>query len=219
MSIFEPLANKQKSPFITEDDVLQNCETSARPGQEHLQFGDACVCHLQVLQILRIPPRVTRAAHTSNDTAVAALDVLLAFNKQSVVRCSTMLDCKDCFGGGTSFLLVLTLLSQILALYYSASKSYLAHTVPTSGRDAGETSIVPGPLRLNFGAYKLDKEDEMLLKKELMLIELRKVESLLSRFRKVVGELDDRTESGAYEAFDENIVESSFTFLIGEGIL
>ena len=188
------------SPFAAENAVPEKGEESAGSGDWSLQFGDICDCHGQLLQALRIPPRVIKAARTSKDTAVAAFDVLLAANKQSIRRCAMVLDCQDGFGGSTSYLLVFTLLSQVLTLYHSACQSYLVNPSVTPDNDSRESSIVPGPSTLNFGAYKLDQEDEILLKKELMLIELRKVESLLSRLKSLVGEVDDRTECSAYEA-------------------
>ncbi|KAL8723398.1 MAG: hypothetical protein Q9225_000314 [Loekoesia sp. 1 TL-2023] len=190
----------EKVPFTAEDAIPEKGEGNARSGDWGLQAGDACDCHVQLLQALGVPPRVIRAAHTNGDTAVANFDVLLAANKRSIGRCATMLGCKECFGGSTSFLLIFTLLSQILALYRSACVSYLVQPVTAPGDDFRKSSIVPGPLRLKFGAYELDQADENLLKKELMLIELRKVESLLSRLKNLVGEIDDRAECSAYEA-------------------
>ena len=207
-----PIGNKPHFAAAEADAILERRAGNAiMPGDWDLlpPVEDACDCHTQLLQALRVPPRVIKAAHASRDTTapVAAFDVLLAANKQSIQRCTTLLGCNDCFDGSRSFLSVFTLLSQILTLYSSACESYLVQPPPpaaaaTSGNHGRQQPppVVPGPLRLNFGAYNLDHEDEALLKKELVLIELRKVESLLSRLRDRVGEVDDRAECGAYEA-------------------
>ncbi|KAI9801585.1 MAG: hypothetical protein M1825_003264 [Sarcosagium campestre] len=172
--------------------------------QQQQQYHDGrggCNCLMPLLQALQIPPHVNKAAAAPGKTgsAVAAFDVLLATNQQAIGRCVAMLGCASCFGSSTSFLLISALLNQTLALYQSACEVYLARpSAATNG--GGEAPVAPSSMRLTLGAYRIEEEDEGLLKKELVLIELRKVESLLSRFRHQIGQVEDRSESDTYEA-------------------
>ena len=158
----------------------------------------ACKCHAEVLEALHLSQHLGAGVRKSGDLHIP-FDVLLAENKSAVGRCSSMLNCRPCFCGSTSFLLVAALLSQALTLYNLACEYYLARS-PTETGIQRARSIVPGPLRINFGAYKLEEEDEILLKKELMLIELRKVEMLLSRLKIAADELEDQSENATYDA-------------------
>ena len=182
---------------------------------EEVQPKNSCDCHVQLLEALQVSPQLSKPARTKGGgTATIAFDIILATNKRAIGKCMTMLGCKGCFGDSTSILLTTTLLSQTLALYHSACEVYLApgpgsKASTADGNRAGcdgggdeemaDEPIVPGPLRLNIGRYELEEEDEILLKKELMLIELRKVEGLISRLRSLIGQVDDPSESGAYE--------------------
>ena len=56
------------------------------------------------------------------------------------------------------------------------------------------------PVRVTLGAYRLDSEDEGRLKVKLMLIELRKVDGLLGRFRERVGMVSVKYESRTHES-------------------
>ena len=165
-----------------------------------------CNCHFCLLENLKSIPQAAKFARSNGqDNSVGTLDVILASNKRSIGCCTTYMNC-PCSEGSTSFLLIVTMLSQVLALYHSACENFLdpKHVRAVSGLGsngssdiddggAGGETIVPGPLRLHFGSYELEEEDEVLLKKELMLIELRKVESLLVRLR---GTLEVEGESG-----------------------
>ena len=173
---------------------------------ENQSKNQTCDCHVRLLEALQISPEVSKVGRSKGpQTPTIAFDIILATNKRAIGRCVTMLGCGSCFGGSTSILLTTALLSQILALYHSACEVYLAHrpasksSADQAGGEKRQESIVPGPLRLNIGSYELEEEDEILLKKELMLIELRKVEGLLSRLRGAIGPVDDPSESGAYE--------------------
>ncbi|KAI9795936.1 MAG: hypothetical protein M1833_006584 [Piccolia ochrophora] len=199
--LYEQATTGEKGSLLGGGDSteLMRGEGVVRLGDEEGQQGDACNCLVPLLQAMQIPPHVTRAARGKEDgAALAAFDVLLATNQQAINVCVAMLGCASCFGSSTSFLLITAVLNQTLALYHSACKVYLARPAASDGEAAPR--IVPGPLRLTLGAYRIEEEDEGLLKKELVLIELRKVESLLSRFRDLIGKVEDRAESGTYEA-------------------
>ena len=158
----------------------------------------SCDCHARVLEALHLSQHLGAGIRKAGDFRIA-LDRVLVENKSAITRCSKVLDCTPCFAGSTSFLLVATLLSQILTLYQLACEIYLRRIPAETGHQTDQ-AIVPGPLRINFGAYELEEEDEVLLKKELVLIELRKVESLLGRLKGATKRLNDRSEHGTYDA-------------------
>lgn len=171
------------------------CPTAASKAQ--------CDCIIPILQVLQHPLHRNRRREGKSIAETAAFDALLATNQRSIELCRTTLYCTSCFGSSTSFLLVPVLLNQILAVYMSACEVYLAGPNGTAAAAAAEgalSTIVPGSLRLTLGGYKITEEDECLLKKELVLIELRKVETLLSRYRHLNGTVKDRSEASTYEA-------------------
>ena len=157
-------------------------------------------CIVPILQVLQHPLHKNRRREGKGIAETAAFDALLATNQRSIELCRTTLYCTSCFGSDTSFLLVPVLLNQILAVYMSACEVYLARPKGTATAAEAALPIVPGSLRFTLGGYKITDEDESLLKKELVLIELRKVESLLSRYKHLVGTIRDRSEASTYEA-------------------
>lgn len=165
-----------------------------------------CDCIIPILQVLQHPLHNNRRREGKGIAETAAFDALLATNQRSIELCRTTLYCTSCFGSSTSFLLVPVLLNQILAVYMSACEVYLAGPQVTDAAAAAAaaegalSTIVPGSLRWTLGGYKITEEDDCLLKKELVLIELRKVETLLSRYKHLNGTVKDRSEASTYEA-------------------
>lgn len=76
------------------------------------------------------------------------------------------------------------------------------HSNDTDGdcRSCSPFSKCSSPARITLGAYRLDSEDEGRLRMHLMLIELRKVDGLLVRFRKRVGMVSAKHEACTYES-------------------
>ena len=168
----------------------ETCKTAASKPQ--------CDCLDPILQVLQHPLHKYRRREDKRIAETAALDALLTTNQLSIELCKTALYCSSCFGGSTAFLLLPVLLTRVLAVYISASEAYLVR--PKEAAIAPALPIVPGSLRLTLGGYKIADEDEYLLKKELILIELRKVETLLSRYKHLIDTFEDRSETSTYEA-------------------
>ena len=156
-----------------------------------------CDCIFSILQLLQHPLHKNRRREGENIAETAALDTLLATNQRSIELCKTTLYCNSCFGSSTSFLLLPVLLTQILTVYMSACEVYLAW--PKEAAVAPALPIVPESLHLTLGGYKITDEDAYLLKRELLLIELRKVERLLSRYKHLIDTVEDRSEARTYE--------------------
>lgn len=185
-------------------------DPSQKRSQGSSNLPSGCPCTPSILRALESSPVNTKTNKDTANNPAITLDILLATNKTAISQCITMLSCA-CFGSSTSFLLLSALLNQTLGLYQLACEDYLARSQsnsnpppPSASAPAPTTQNTalndpsPSP-RLDFGAYRIEAEDDMLLKRELVLLELRKVGALLDRFRERIGKVRDRVESSTYD--------------------
>ena len=121
-------------------------------------------------------------------------DIVLTINREAMESCSAMLECSKCVsksGRSISTMMLATIFGKVMSLYRAAC--FLRF---------GPTTNLHDTAQLAFGAYTVTGENRQLLEIEILLLELRKVESILAiyseRFRSTQTEKDD--ESSVYNA-------------------
>ena len=179
------LASSPEIPALEGD----NSQLLVPPGGEAKSTCDCFAVCLQALQTLHNHSWTPASAQPGG----LPFDVVLNINREAMRGCATMLDCEKCVsqsGSSISTMLLATIFGKIISLYGSAC---LFRFGPSPRNQA--------VVKLAFGAYTLTGEDRRLLEMEIILLELRKVESILlsyhERFRDAQAEKD---ESSVYNA-------------------
>lgn len=167
---------------------------NGRPGDKPKSAGCDCfaVC-LQALQTLHNHSWLPNSAQPG----ALPFDVVLTINQVAMRECATMLECDKCvskIGSSISTMLLATIFGKIISLYGSACFFRF-------GASTGNQAVV----KLALGAYTLTGEDRRLLEMEIILLELRKVESILltyqERFRGDASQAEkNKDETGVYNA-------------------
>ena len=158
---------------------------------------------LQALQTLHNHSRLPGSAQPGG----LPFDVVLTINREAMRGCSAMLDCAKCVsksGSSVSTMLLATIFGKIISLYGAAC--FLRFGPSTGGVGGNGQAVV----KLAFGAYTLTGEDRRLLEMEIILLELRKVESILlayqERFRDAQAERDETSVYNALTCYlDKNL--------------
>lgn len=116
-------------------------------------------------------------------------DIVLNINREAMETCSTMLGCANCVsksGRSISTMMLATIFGKVMSLYRAAC--FLRF---------GPSTSMQATAQLAFGAYTVTGENRQLLEIEILLLELRKVETILAvyseRFRNAQAEKDDET--------------------------
>ena len=182
-------------------------ESSAQQeaGQETGQSGPptrySCDCFAVCLQALQ-----TLHNHSwlpaSTQAGGLPFDVVLTINREAMGGCAAMLDCAKCVsksGSSISTMLLATIFGKIISLYGAAC--FFRFGPATSSQAV---------VKLAFGAYTLTGEDRRLLEMEIILLELKKVESILhtyqERFRHAQAEKDETSVYNALTSYlDKNL--------------
>ena len=116
------------------------------------------------------------------EAADAPFDVTLAKNKEAIAMCDSILRCQ-CHPDSSTILLLVALIGKILLLYQSLEQ------------------IVHLPTRLTLGSYEMDSMEDEGLKIIILLIELRKLNGVLSNFAgRFCNSCTVDQESASYEA-------------------
>lgn len=167
---------------------------NSRPGDKLNSAGCDCfaVC-LQALQTLHNHSWLPASAQPG----ALPFDVVLTINQEAMRGCAAMLDCDKCVsktGSSISTMLLATIFGKIISLYGSACFFRF-------GASTGNQAVV----KLALGAYTLTGEDRRLLEMEIILLELRKVESILlsyqERFRGDASQVEkNKDETSVYNA-------------------
>lgn len=168
------------------------------PGGESKFPCDCFALCLQALQTLHNHSRVPASAQPGG----LPFDVVLTINREAMRGCAAILDCPKCVsksGSSISTMLLATIFGKIISLYGAACFFRF-------GPSTGQQAVV----KLAFGAYTLTGEDRRLLEMEIILLELRKVESILlayqERFRDAQAEKDETSVYNALTCYlDKNL--------------
>ncbi len=120
-------------------------------------------------------------------------DIVLSINREAIDGCSALLGCTKCvskIGSSITTMLLATIFGKVMSLYRATCMFRF-----------GSSTGVQASAQLAFGAYTVTGEDRQLLEIEILLLELRKVENILTlyheRFHNAQAELD---ESSVYTA-------------------
>ena len=167
----QPQENGHREMIKTETEREQPCDCFA-----------AC---LQVLQSLHNHSWLL----SSSQQEGPPFDIVLQINREAMNSCSTMLECGKCVsksGRSISTMMLATIFGKVMSLYRAAC--FLRF---------GPSTSMQATAQLAFGAYTVTGENRQLLEIEILLLELRKVESILGvysqRFSNTHAEKDDET--------------------------
>ena len=176
-------------------------QDSAQPDQPDMGNRYTCDCFALCLQALQTLHNHSHLPAASQQGGLP-FDVVLTINREAMVGCAAMLNCAKCVsksGNSISTMLLATIFGKIISLYGAAC--YFRFGSSTSSQTA---------VKLAFGAYTLTGEDRRLLEMEIILLELRKVESILTsyqeRFRNAQAEKDETSVYNALTSYlDKNL--------------
>ena len=189
-----PSSNSAASPEVPPQDL---------PQLDHSELGikQTCDCFALCLQALQTLHNHSHLPASSQPGGLP-FDVVLTINREAMVGCSAMLDCAKCVsktGNSISTMLLATIFGKIISLYGAACFFRF-----------GPSTNSQAMVKLAFGAYTLTGEDRRLLEMEIILLELRKVESILityqERFRNAQAEKDETSVYNALTSYlDKNL--------------
>lgn len=186
MTPYDPSLSSASSDGLVPQDLGRALETNRDRFEAQCDCFAACI---QALQALHNHSWLS----ASTEPGGLPFDVVLTINREALRGCGGMLDCVRCVsktGSSISTMLLGTIFGKIISLYGAAC---LFRFGPTSDSQAA--------VSLAYGAYTLTGEDRGLLEMEIIIRELKKVESVLimyqERFRNAGAEKD---ESSIYDA-------------------
>jgi hypothetical protein len=170
-----------------------------------------CACFCETMRTLR-DLRIQIMDHGTSQS----LDVALAKNNTAIGKVSDVLRCTSVHDSIIN-MLILVLLNQSISLYQcgqrlagDAAATAAKETSPPSisfpfpfpfdlaseAKTKTATATLPAA-KITLGTFELDSDDDQSLKNRVLLVELKKVQTLLTEFKK---RLRDRT--GGPETFD-----------------
>ncbi len=155
-----------------------------------LSYGDqACDCFAACLSVLQTLHNHSWLLSSAQHGGGPPFDIVLTINREAMESCSTMLECATCVsksGRSISTMMLATIFGKVMSLYRAAC--FLRF---------GPSTSMQATAQLAFGAYTVTGENRQLLEIEILLLELKKVESILAiyseRFRTTQAEKDDET--------------------------
>ena len=176
-----PTPSQQPQPFLSSEPMLlqdeftdlyfpQLPEPTTVPS--HLSSSETCLCGNTTFDILR-------SLH--DQASNIAFDKILAANKSAVNTITTLLSC-PCTRDSTSIMTLAVALTKIMSLYQSIGRSSFLAFAANSNPDAHAASLLPTPITL--GAYQVDRAEEEQIKLQVVLNDLRKVDSIMAKFQK-----------------------------------
>lgn len=146
----------------------------------------------------------------SLDPHSLALDTILSDSKDMINRGEALLNC-SCSENGTLIMLLASLVAEHLSFLQAATAASAADSgspTTTSTITGSTTASTPNsesqaaasyPSRLTIGNYIVDREDEVRLRIEMILMELRKTNAFLLKFKTKMARLRVGYESKTYE--------------------
>ncbi|KAL2037625.1 hypothetical protein N7G274_009570 [Stereocaulon virgatum] len=156
--------------------------------KSNTENSQPCDCFAACLQVLQSLHNHSSLLSTTQQDG-PPFDVVLKINREAMESCSTMLECGTCVsksGRSISTMMLATIFGKVMSLYRAAC--FLRF---------GPSTSMQATAQLAFGAYTVTGENRQLLEIEILLLELRKVESILAvyskRFMNTQAEKDDET--------------------------
>ena len=175
-----------------------------------------CDCFAACLSVLQSLHNHSALLSSTSPHGIPPFDIVLTINRDAMETCSTMLSCAHCVsksGRSISTMMLATIFGKVMSLYRAACflrfapsgsnpSSSSSNNSSSSSSSSSTTGMMHATAQLAFGAYTVTGENRQLLELEILLLELRKVESILGayaeRFRNQQKERDD--ETGVYDA-------------------
>ncbi|MCJ1474935.1 hypothetical protein MMC13_003595 [Lambiella insularis] len=159
-----------------------NLSPSITPAQSPTSpvYSSSCRCFKTILQTLS-------NLYVFSSFPNLTFDVALARNKEAVALCLAALAC-NCATEASFGLLYISLIAKILSIYQSSCGVW-------SNQSSSSTSA-----RLTLGVYNLDRDDEERIKMILVRMELRKVETLVTKVKEKACQHEAESELMAFEA-------------------
>ncbi len=181
------------APWVDYKDPYQYSASEtcdARLGALPTLFMDECLAQTTSCNCFNTCLKTLQTLHNFNTVPPASsFDVVLTVNQKAMETCSQTLNCSICNSGshsGLRTMLLGTILGRIILIYQDASRDYFG---PACG---------PGshPLPLTFGVYRVASEDIRWMQLVIILRDLKKFKSLLTRFQKIARgtEVEDDVE-------------------------
>ncbi|PSN72926.1 hypothetical protein BS50DRAFT_173513 [Corynespora cassiicola Philippines] len=146
----------------------------------------------ETLQSLHLPHHVCQSNPTSTPnglTPASSIDQVMATNRRAIQVFNQLLQC-PCSGNSGLVLALSLIILKILSSYTAIGRS-TTRTATTGYTASDNTSGTSTPwedremvldIPISMGAYQIDAEDEMHLKLQLVINELRKVSKLIDAF-------------------------------------
>lgn len=143
--------------------------------------------------------------------------------------CARALSCACSRKDYVCVLTVTLLLACVVSVFereFTSSYNNLGHPTPASEDDFMQVDVVPQDRettpRFSFGKFQLDVEDEWKLKKEIMWLQVQKVEGLVEAFQEMIrrGNIDKEDWAGkgnAWEALAEVLARKVEKLRMGWG--
>ncbi|MCJ1453998.1 hypothetical protein MMC28_004348 [Mycoblastus sanguinarius] len=141
----------------------------------------SCTCSATTFEILR-------TLHDRSSNPSTPFDTVLATNKGIVSRISNILNC-TCTHDPTSIITLAASITKMLSWYQNICR--MPSTQPDTSSSTHPTPII-------LGSYRLEGEDEDAVKMQVVLNELRKVDTLMARFGERFREMRAKQESAFY---------------------
>ena len=151
--------------------------------------GSSCNCFDSIFEALYALQKQFKSHPTT-------LDAVLAANQDVIGRGEAILAC-DCSNDSTSIMLLSGLIAKLLSLYSSISGT--SSTSSSSSPESSDFVSITPPARITIGKYTMEGRDEEQMLTEIIMIELRKLNSMLLKFRDKFRGLPAEHESRTYE--------------------
>lgn len=145
------------------------------------------------LQSLHLPQNFCQSNPTSAPSGLAptsSIDQVLATNRRAIQTFHQLLQC-PCSGNSGMILALSLIILKILSCYTAIGRSTFSRPAGSVISDHTSNSSTPWEddrgmvmdIPISMGAYQIDAEDEMHLKLQLVINELRKVSKLIDSFQ------------------------------------
>lgn len=181
---FEPVAGlkdpaKLSSPSVRLDSPSHTTMSPlpislSEQGLYQQQMGQPCDCFAACLQMLQTLHNQSYLLLKSQPEGGPCFDVMLNSNKEAIESCTAIVGCTKCVsacGNSVVTTMVATIIGKALSVYQAACSMMFSSS-------AGMQSTTP----LAFGAYKVTGENRQLLEIEILLLDLKKVASVLMAY-------------------------------------
>ncbi len=172
------LSSSSMSRLTTPSAPASFCQSKQQPKRANSEIPLACDCFgacLHAFQSLHHHSWLLSATPQGGPD----FDIVLKINQEATLKCAKLIECAKCVtrnGKIVSSMMLATMFGKIMSLYRSAC--FLRF---------GSSTGTQGTAQLAFGAYTVTGKHKQLLEIEILLLEVRKVESTLGNYSRRFG--------------------------------